>query len=151
MKNSFYRIATIVALFLGAAGSIALAMGRRPDYQDSPAYAPNRVQRGSAANPNAAYSPPHWDNTSTASSANSAPAPVTTRLTQPKLNPNTSPDNLPALQDNGSSAGGAVPLRTTPLPAPKAAASPADSSEAPLPDYPTDDNTDKAAADILNH
>lgn len=149
MKEAFGRTAAIVVLFLGVTGNPARAMGRRPDYQDSPNYAPNRVQRGSAANPNAAFSPPQWDNQPAAPS--SSPAPVTTRLTQPKLSPNASPDNLPALQDNGAPTGGAVPLRTTPLPPPKAAPSPQDSSEAPLPDYPTDDNTGKAAADLLNN
>ena len=151
MSDRFYRTTAGVALFLGVTGSQVWAMGRRPDYQDSPNYAPSRVQRGSAANPNAAYSPPHWDNLPAAAPANSSPESVTTRLPQPKLSPGATPENLPLLQNNGSPAANTVPLRDTPLPPPKAAPAPPDASEPALPDYPTDGNTPKAVADALSH
>jgi hypothetical protein len=150
MKIRAYGVAAMGFLILAAASSGVNAKGRRPEYEDSPAYAPRRVQRGSAANPNPAFAPPRFDDQPSGTPRDIPTAPSTNQASRQNSGSRSASGNTSSLQKDGTAAPGTVPLSDTPLPPPRAVPGSPDASEPPLPDYPTDDNTGKAAADLLS-
>lgn len=125
----FYAaLALVVTSALIFVASEASAKGRRRSYgATTTVYETRPVRRGSPANPNAAFAPPVFDNEPQVQ--NAAPREATK---EPYM-----PVTLVEPETRKNSASSAVPAEA-PAPVRQPTTTPADTSEPPLPDYPTE-------------